>query len=52
MSDISAMLLSTDHKGVHEQFDMLASAMQVQVFANSDMFQDELLAMSQKERDK
>jgi hypothetical protein len=52
MSDISKMLLDTDHKGVHQQFDFLASAMQVQVFANSDVFQRELLAMSQKNRDK
>jgi hypothetical protein len=52
MSDISKMLLDTKHKGVHEQFDFLASAMQVQIFANSDIFRDELLVMSQKGRDK
>ena len=52
MSDISAKLLKTTHKGVHEQFDMLAATMQVHVIANSDSFNAKLDAMSQKEEEK
>lgn len=52
MSDISKMLLRTDHKGVHEQFDMLASAMQVQVFANSHPHSTTLPSMSGKDRER
>ena len=52
MSDISAKFLQTDHKGVHEQFDMLVAAMRVQVIANSDISYAKLETMSQKEKEK
>ena len=42
MSDVSNKLLQTGHKGVHEQFDMLAAAMQVQALLQSDIFYAEV----------
>ncbi|HUH43259.1 MAG TPA: hypothetical protein VLZ29_09080 [Sulfurimonas sp.] len=42
MSDISKELLKSSHKGVHEQFDLLASVMQVQILLQSDVFYSEV----------
>lgn len=52
MSEFSDNLLQTSHKGVHEQFDMLAAAMQVQVIASSDDFYSEIVTMTQRAREK
>lgn len=52
MSEFSKALLSTEHPGVHYQFDMLAAAMQVQIFAGSPVFQSEFKSMTQSQQDK
>jgi hypothetical protein len=52
MSDISTRMLQAQHKGVHEQFDMLMAAMTVQVIANSSFAKAALAIKSQKETEK
>lgn len=49
MSDISKELLQTSHKGVHEQFDLLASVMQVQTLIQSDIFYSEIEGATPKQ---
>jgi len=49
MSDTSKELLQSTHKGVHEQFDMLAAAMHTQSLVQSDMFYSDVDGASPKE---
>lgn len=48
MSDVSNKLLQSSHKGVHEQFDMLAAAMQIQSLLQSDIFYAEVEGKPEK----
>lgn len=49
MSETSKELLQSSHKGVHEQFDMLAAAMHTQTMLQSDIFYSQIEGGSQKE---
>ncbi|MFV1976487.1 MAG: hypothetical protein ACC651_12125 [Candidatus Scalindua sp.] len=49
MSDVSKEMLQSSHKGVHEQFDMLAAAMHTQRLIQSDIFYSQIEGSSQKE---
>jgi hypothetical protein len=49
VSDFSSELLQSTHKGVHEQFDLLAAAMQTQSLLQSEIFYSQIERASQKE---
>jgi hypothetical protein len=50
MSDVSTTILASTNKGVHEQLDLLVAAMHIQMIANSPMFRERIVVMSQRDR--